>query len=452
MKSRRYLGIIFIILFVNIFFSCSEKASDPKDDKVVASVESCEGCHTNYEYLRQVYSPDTAVVSGGCGGEAPHYEPYDRVYMGGADYDVFANSTHGEIACTSCHKGVDNTSDKTIAHSGDFVKHPSDYPDVNCVCHFSEVSKTHNSLHQQGWGQKKRVALRYGVASFDMLPDDLKKGYDKNCATCHGGCGDCHVNRPSAGGGGLYKNHKFSKKPHMRDNCVTCHVSRGGHAFFGVGIGTVADVHLTKMGFECMTCHSADEVHGDGNIYNQRYKMALLPSCDDCHKDIASSNAYHSKHMDDFNCQTCHSQVYNNCGSCHVGGEGARIHSYMGFKIGLNPIKDIKPDYKFVTLRMSPHAPDSWDLYGTANLPNFNAEPTYKYTTPHNILRWTDRTKVDAGQNCYEKCHTIQEGDSLRNSEIYLFSSDLEEFDNWVLEANKGVIVDGQLPASWGAN
>ena len=42
----------------------------------------------------------------------------------------------------------------------------------------------------------------------------------------------------------------------MRKNCTTCHVSRGGHAYFGEGIGTVPDVHLTSAGFTCMNCHS----------------------------------------------------------------------------------------------------------------------------------------------------------------------------------------------------
>lgn len=451
MKLIKYLTIFFMICLVNIFISCADKVNDPKVN-TSKSVASCDGCHTNYDHLKDVFSPDTVVESGGCGGDAPHYEPYDRVYLGGDGYEEFVNSTHGDLSCTSCHNGVDNTSDKKEAHSGDFVRHPSAYPEENCICHSTEVSQTHNSLHQQGWGQKKRVALRYGVNSFDQVPEDLQHGYEKNCAKCHGGCGDCHVNRPKAGGGGLYKGHKFNKTPNMRDNCVACHVSRGGHAFFGVGIGTKPDVHLTKQGFNCMSCHSTNEVHGDGNTYDQRYKMPLLPSCDDCHSGIDNSNTYHTKHMGDFNCQTCHSQAYNNCGSCHVGGDGARIHAYMEFKIGLNPIPDIKPGFKFATLRMSPHAPDSWELYGTPELSSFNAEPTFKYTTPHNILRWTKRTEVEAGKSCSDNCHIIQEGDSLRNKEIYLFSSDFENLDNWVLEANQGVIVDGHLPESWGAN
>ena len=46
-------------------------------------LNNCEVCHTDYERLVDVHSPDTAAPVGGCGGDAPHYEPYDRVFMGG---------------------------------------------------------------------------------------------------------------------------------------------------------------------------------------------------------------------------------------------------------------------------------------------------------------------------------------------------------------------------------
>ncbi|NOG47472.1 MAG: hypothetical protein HND50_19695 [Calditrichaeota bacterium] len=443
----KYLLLFFCVLFVNLFTACSDKADDDNTVDPNLSINSCVGCHTNYDVLKSIASPDTVVESGGCGGDAPHYEPYDRVYLGDDGYEEFANSTHGDMKCIDCHNGINDTDDKKLAHSGDFIRHPSVAATEKCApCHAEVVNRTHNSLHEQGWGQKKRVALRFGVDSFDDVPEEMKAGYDKNCAKCHGGCGDCHVNRPKSGGGGLYKGHKFSK-PDMRDNCVACHVSRGGHAFFGVGSGTKPDVHLTNLDFNCLSCHSTDEVHGDGKIYDRRYEMELKPECSDCHPNVDKSNVYHSVHINDFNCQTCHSQPYNNCGSCHVGGEGARNHSHQNFKIGINPIKDIKP-YKMATLRLAPHAPDSWELYGTTELTNFNIEPTYKYTTPHNILKWTPRTEVEEGKLCYDNCHIIKEGVTYRNRNLYLFNSDMNE--NWEVQANQSVTVDGKLPASWG--
>lgn len=436
-----------VILSVILFHSGCKKTTeaDIAANTTDGSLSECVGCHTNYSLLKQIAVPDTASASGGCGGDAPHIETYDRVYLGGEGYDTFKKSTHGKKECSFCHGGNGKTKDKIEAHSGDFVKHPAEQADKNCVpCH-SENAHSSTSIHAQGWGQKRMLYTRYGAQSYDQLPEQLKTGYTINCAKCHGGCGDCHVNRPKAGGGGLYKGHNFIKTPNMIDQCVACHVSRGGHAFLGVATGTVPDVHKTKLNATCLTCHTGAELHGDGTKYEQRYSVKALPTCEKCHSDIATKNVYHSMHITTLNCNSCHSQDYNNCGSCHVGGEGARIPSHQKFKLALNPIPETRP-YKIVTVRQSVMAPDSWKEYGVPLLANFDVHPTYKYTTPHNILRWTTRTKVDSGKSCYDNCHIMKEGTTYRNKELYLFQSDLE---SWEINADKNIVVDGKLPAGW---
>ena len=107
--------VIFTIFAVIIGFGCTQyKIPDYSD------VASCVGCHTNYEHLKDVYSPDTVAAVGGCGGAAPHYEPYDRVYLGGTGYNRFKSDfAHGGLACTSCHNGINGTHEKEIAHSGE---------------------------------------------------------------------------------------------------------------------------------------------------------------------------------------------------------------------------------------------------------------------------------------------------------------------------------------------
>ncbi|MHC1706411.1 MAG: hypothetical protein AB9842_02690 [Bacteroidales bacterium] len=445
---RKFLVFSLTISFTIIIMIACTKDYVVKEPKS-SDVASCEGCHTNYAHLQKVYSPDTNEPAGGCGGTAPHYEPYDRVYMGGDGYNAFKNSGHYNLGCVGCHGGVDNTADKNEAHSGDFVRHPSVLYETTCkACHNAIVTNFKTSLHN-GFGQKRKVAIRSGFSGsddFDQLPAHQIEGYNKNCATCHASCGDCHIVRPTIGGGGLSSGHNFNKTPDMINICVTCHVSRGGHAYLGVASGTKADVHLTQAGFKCMNCHSGEELHGDGVKVEQRYAYSKLPKCDSCHTGISNSNTYHTAHYSDFNCQVCHSQVYNNCGSCHIHGAGARIPAYMGFKIASNPIPDLKIGFDFTLVRRTLAAPDNWMEYGVPQYANFDALPTYNYTSPHNILRWTARTDVEVGSACYSNCHIRNESGVFVNKELYLFQEDLLP---WEVGATSHITVDGKLPADW---
>lgn len=432
------------VLIAGVFLMTGCYEEDPD-----GAVASCESCHTNYAHLQEIYTPDTAAPAGGCGGTAPHYEPYDRVYMGGAGFEDYKQSGHYAIGCTGCHNGVDGTANKLHAHSGNFIKHPSDkYQDKCGTCHKEIADNFTTSLHH-GTGQKRKVTIRSGLSGaedFDQLPAHQIEGYNANCATCHGTCGNCHVNRPKIGGGGLAKGHSFSKTPDMITVCVTCHTSRGGHAFLGVKPGTQPDVHLTKLGLTCTNCHSGHELHGDGEPVDQRYAYSRLPQCVDCHTGQESSNMYHSEHFEDFNCQVCHSQDYNNCASCHIHGEGARVPAYMDFKIAMNPIPDVIKDYKFTLVRRTLSAPDSWEKYGVPEYANFDAFPTYNYTTPHNILRWTTRTEVAEGASCSSNCHIRKEDGVLINKSLFLFEENLLD---WEKSATTGITVDGNLPSSW---
>lgn len=448
-RGKKLFGLAYLVIFITFFILNCTHYQIPDPDKVPR--ESCEGCHIDYALLQEVFSPDTVAPAGGCGGEAPHYEPYDRVYMGGSGYENFRSSGHYRIGCTGCHNGTDKTLDKELAHSGDFIRHPSMYYEEKCgTCHGSITDNFTTSIHH-GTGQKRKVTMRSGLAGpheFDQLPEHQIEGYNANCATCHGTCGNCHVVRPPAGGGGLAKGHDFVGEPDMISVCVTCHTSRGGHAYLGVASGTVADVHLTSGGFKCTACHKGAELHGNGEEVLQRYAYSELPRCVNCHPQdsIGTSNNFHFKHFNDFNCQVCHSQDYNNCGSCHIHGDGARIPSYMDFKIAKNPLPDLKEGFDLVLVRRTLAAPDNWEKYDVPEYANFAAFPTYNYTSPHNILRWTTRTQVEEGASCYSNCHIRNEDGILVNKNLYLFRDDLLD---WELEATEHITVDDELPGSW---
>jgi len=411
-------------------------------------VNNCEICHTDLERLVEVHTPDTAAPVKGYGVEAPHYEPYDRVFLGGTGYDSFKESGHYSVGCTGCHNGDSDTEEKDLAHAEDFISHPSMYYEDKCAtCHQVITDNFTTSIHN-GTGMKRMVAMRSGysgASEFDQLPQHQIEGYNNNCAICHGTCGNCHVVRPPMGGGGLAEGHNFNKTPDMANVCITCHASTVGHAFQGVdSLGTVPDVHMTLNDYDCLSCHDGLELHGDSKAVDQRYAYSELPDCESCHPDIETANSYHSRHIDDFNCQVCHSQDYNNCGSCHIEGEDARIPAYMGFKIADNPLPVLK-SYSFTVVRRTTAAPDNWKEYGVAEYANFNVAPTYNYASPHNILRLTDRTDVGTG-SCSSNCHIRNDGGTLVNKELYLFESDLEV---WELDANSNITVDGKLPPYW---
>jgi hypothetical protein len=451
-KMKRGSGLIWVsVVLAWIIAGCTNYTIPGKDSGKVKA-NSCEGCHTDYERLIAVHTPDTTAPVGGCGGTAPHYEPYDRVFMGGVGYDAYKASPHNSLGCTGCHKGNGETGNKDEAHSGEFIKHPSMFYEETCggtSCHENITANFTTSIHH-GTGQKRKVAMRSGLSGaeeFDQLPAHQIEGYNDNCAHCHGTCGNCHVVRPASGGGGLSKGHNFNKTPDMLNVCVTCHVSRGGHAYLGVAPGTDPDLHLKQMGFTCLNCHDGHELHGDGQPVEQRYAYSELPECEGCHEGLEKANNYHKMHYDDFNCQVCHSQNYNSCGSCHIHDEGARIPSYMDFKIAVNPIPEVKEGYELALVRRTLGAPDNWEKYGVPKYSNFDVFPIFNYTTPHNILRWTERTKVEGSAACSSSCHIRMEGDSVVNRELYLFKSDLVEA--WEISSTEFMTVDNKLPASW---
>jgi len=423
--------------------------SDPKP-----TVNNCEECHTDYDRLVEEHTPEAPPSDTVYGVIPPYYEPYVRVFLGGTGYDSFKESPHHyPVGCTGCHNGDNETADKDLAHSGDFLSHPSMFYEDKCAsCHQNITNNFTTSIHN-GTGMKRAVTLRSGLSGaseFDELPEHQIDGYNKSCATCHGTCGNCHVVRPYMGGGGLSTGHNFARTPDMSDVCITCHSTKG-REFMGLDSGTEPDFHRDSLDNTCLNCHDGVELHGDGNPVEQRYAYSELPTCKDCHdedKEYAMDLTlnYHSQHVDDFQCQICHSQSYNSCGACHIAEGHAEIEAFMDFKIALNTIPNVK-DNKLALVRRTQAHPDNWVGYGEDLVyENFEVLPTFNYTTPHNIIRKTARTDVEEGTACYSNCHIRNEGGTLINSEYYLWRDSLH---TWELEATKAYAVDGELPPYW---
>jgi hypothetical protein len=63
-----------------------------------------------------------------------------------------------------------------------------------------------------------------------------------------------------------------------------------------------------------------------------------------------------------------------------------------------------------------PVDPDSLSFYGENLLPNFDAQPTWRYTTPHNIQRETPQT--DSCNACHGNPDLFLTADKISAAEL----------------------------------
>jgi predicted CXXCH cytochrome family protein len=95
--------------------------------------------------------------------------------------------------------------------------------------------------------------------------------------------------------------------------CLGCH----SRQTLEVNLG-YSDVHRS-MGFDCMSCHSLEDVHGDGNEYDGLMDVgAIDAACTNCHN--AESGFTHpagDPHGGAVACASCHAQSAVTCNNCH---------------------------------------------------------------------------------------------------------------------------------------
>jgi len=405
-----------------------------------------------------------------------------------------ADNTFADM--TEAHEGVIlDPSAPNGGQVGCLQCHDSEFGETACDnCHESIAAANANSLHTNLWGEKAAIELR---CECDFEGASWSDMYDNKCGGCHTTCGQCHVSRPNSVGGGfpkfggiVYSAHGFNRTPDMTENCTACHGSRIGTDFNGDLEGVSRDVHRNN-GMKCEGCHTGTELHGDGqhegDHYTHRYQVATMPRCETCHDadiqvdtgtgctrchingvgedpvEVPAELVNHAHHIADnsscshchrdgvpsmtpanLQCQVCHSQPYKNCTNCHnlVADEEPNKYdidpSVVQFKIAQNPSPH-RPEYDYVVVRHVPVDPGTYDDWGLT-LPGYLDEPTWKYTSPHNILRITPQTTVADGATCATACHGTPdspEGWFLRESDLYDGSgSRLPDY-----EANIGIVL-----------
>jgi hypothetical protein len=359
--------------------------------------------------------------------------PHEKIFV---DSDILDDENHGEIACHECHGGNPEDPNWKTAHK-DVVKDPT-FPDATAACgdcHDEISAHYQKSLHATLKPYKAVIAKR--ASSRGIIGEKVAGAMNTHCYTCHSSCGQCHISRPDSVGGGFLESHFFKRKPPMQEVCTACHGSRIEKEYLGGHEGTSPSVHRQKY-MKCDKCHTGEEMHGNGKEYANRFEVEHRPSCVSCHESIYEKDAKnvitHRIHKGKTSCHVCHSQPYNNCASCHVGKDknGLAFYktkgSWFTFKIGINPLRSEERPEKFVTLRHVPVYPGTFDFYEKDVLSNFNAVPTWKLATPHNI-----QLKTPQNASC-NACHG--------NESLFLLDKDVEGKEK---EANKKVVVPDNL-------
>ena len=377
-----------------------------------------------------------------------------------------------------CHNGPadDTFANMEEAHTG-IVRDPSTAGEVGCAnchdeqfgvttacehCHPLITASAANSLHTNLWGEKALIEKR-GDCTFDG--SDFEDKFTNKCGGCHTTCGQCHVSRPNSVGGGFpkfggisYSAHRFNKTPNQTENCTACHGSRVGTDYTGALEGNEPDFHSTSpLRYNCSGCHSGEEMHGDGQHegehYTHRYQVESMPRCETCHPSL-SENDYHNAHADGYfanlQCQVCHSQPYKNCTNCHDLDSTSKSDKYVidpsviQFKIGVNP-SPYRQEYDYAVVRHVPVDPGTYDDWGL-DLPAYDTEPTWKYASPHNVIKNTAQTTVEDGQSCSFSCHGNADNPSpylLREADLYLDGSQLPDYN-----ANIDFVIDDAFPST----
>jgi len=389
------------------------------------------------------------------------------VIIDGNQGTLFLNSPHGALTCQTCHGGMADFTFATMteAHTG-VVADPSAAGACD-GCHAAIAAAAGNSLHSNLWGYRELIEHRTSA-----MAGDYDAPFEDSCNGCHTTCGQCHVSRPNSVGGGLVNKHNF-REPHMTNQCTACHGSRiavdyfGETGPFGTGgglPGNLKDVHWSSRLMKCDACHTAAEMHGDGDggnasgHYEHRYEVEAMPRCETCHAAVAAVGAYHQHHNGDagschtchlsgdnvlgcetchtgpgggavtiefplptLQCQVCHSQPYKNCTSCHSNGVGGgydedAISSEGLLKIARNPRTDTRGEYDYSIVRHVPVDPQTYQAWGLSVGFGAGDQPTWKYASPHNILKNTAQTTVESGQSCGASCH---------GSDFYLRAADI---------------------------
>jgi len=138
-------------------------------------------------------------------------------------------------------------------------------------------------------------------------------------------CESCHIDRD-------YQKappQNAVKLPYFPDDgrdqgCLACHTRQGYEirATTTDGQPAITDIHRSPpplgRGMQCANCHTQQDTHGDGRLYNSMFESPSV-QCEDCHRPAdLPSNIAHLTHGQNMACDACHVQTVVACTNCHL--------------------------------------------------------------------------------------------------------------------------------------
>jgi len=203
------------------------------------------------------------------------------------------------------------------------------------------------------------------VGCLTCHPGTYADGSKVDPATYKPGCQDCHV-QP----GDKVK----------QETCLKCHRRQG------LEIANYSDVHREKK-MECMACHTAREMHGDGTAYKSWLEPGVMDAaCENCHKTTPATVSHMiPAHQQNVHCTSCHAQSVVSCYNCHFESEVAA---------GIKRNYGVMRDFAFL-LRRAP----SGKVYTGSMQPLVHGGKSFVAVAPYRA-----HTITKQGRGCTE-CH-----------------------------------------------
>ncbi len=170
-----------------------------------------------------------------------------------------------------------------------------------------------NSLHFTTQGMRTWYDAEDGFGKITEIKYD-----DTGCKTCHvKNCDVCHGVQGESG-----MEFTLAKSADMQ-TCLPCHSREQA----GMSIDEAAgkpDVHFAA-GFECVSCHTSQEVHGNGTLPNSMRDIGyLMAACKNCHEGqdpdapvYLATTKSHTVHGEKLDCAACHVSNTMACYNCH---------------------------------------------------------------------------------------------------------------------------------------